>query len=187
MRRRKRRRKNRILKLGFYSSTRQFPNVFSLWTTTGFFISLTSPLRCGALKAARKVYFHFSMQVWYHKSQVRRADLRREADPVEGAPQSKQSVLKGRRTDRSFNDRWWLSSFFVSSLLSFPQINLGTRVPVCQNAFMGLQVTKNKKTIIYNDSKDRLKAVFLLTAEPNSEFTNFNCEIVNFTIISTST
>jgi len=51
--------------------------------------------------------------------------------------------------------------------LSFPQINLGTSIPVYQDEFMGLQVTKNEKTMIYNDSKDRLKAVFLLTAKPN--------------------
>lgn len=158
------------------------------WSQT-FFISLSSPLSCRVLKAEKKKKVHFHFQYTNMVLQVSgKESLLKGRNPTKcEEPSRAQSVPQGQENRPEFH--WHMVTFIIfSSLLSlsFPQINLDTSIPVCQNAFVGLQVTKNEKTMIYNDSKDRLKAVFLLTEETNSEFTNFNCEIVNFTIIPTS-
>lgn len=103
-----------------------------------------------------------------------------------GALQSTQSVPQGQENGPEFH--WHTVTFiifFASSLPFFSPNKLEDKYSSVPECIYGSSSDKEWKNSDLEGLKRQVKGS-LLTAEPKSEFTNFNCEIVNFIIIPTS-
>lgn len=106
------------------------------WSQT-FFISLSSPLSCRVLKAAKKkkVYFHFQYTSMVLQVSGKESLLKGRNPTKCEEPSRAQSVPQGQENRPEFH--WHMVTFiiFLSLLsLSFPQINLDNKyssVPKC--------------------------------------------------------